>query len=117
MDNGTIELAEGSGLKRLDQPSQPNASEISADLRVSRPDSRMAPIPSQAPANRIAPGSLEARRAETANFIGQISGRQPGAKVSATAVDNMLSMFVSLAQMSVRPPLFFVNYLKDKVFT
>jgi hypothetical protein len=57
------------------------------------------------------------RRQVTAELLKQIgtpAGQRP---VSSTAVDNMLSMFVSMAQMSVRPPLFFVNYLKEKVFT
>ena len=42
---------------------------------------------------------------------------QTSSGISATVVDNMLSMFVSLTQLSVKPPLFFVKYIRDKVFT
>lgn len=63
------------------------------------------------------PASIAQRRAATAALLNQIA-RKPGKEsVSGTAIDNMLSMFVSMAQMSVRPPLYFVKYLRDKVFT
>ena len=65
-------------------------------------------------AHRDSATGLQHGRREPA-FLGEFGGES--ADSSGTAVDNMLSMFVSLAQMTVRPPLFFVNYLKDKVFT
>jgi hypothetical protein len=70
------------------------------------------------PATRhpILASEIHSRREETAAFLKEIA-RSGQAPVSPTAIDNMLSMFISLAQLSVKPPLFFVNYLKDKVFT
>jgi transposase-like protein len=42
----------------------------------------------------------------------QSSGEEP-----STTADNMLSMFVTMAEVTVRPTRFFVNYLRNKVFT
>ena len=60
-----------------------------------------------------APDPLAGRRNATAQLLSQVAPAQP----SSTTVDNMLSMFVSLTQISVKPPLVFVNYLRRKVFT
>jgi transposase-like protein len=59
---------------------------------------------------------LAERRSATASLLSEMASR-PGAPVSSTTVDNMLSMFVSLTQLSIKPPLFFVKYIRDKVFT
>jgi transposase-like protein len=56
--------------------------------------------------------ALADRRSVTANFLSQVAPT-----VSATTIDNMLRMFVSITQMSVQPPLVFVKYIRDKVFT
>ena len=117
MENGTIELGAG--------PSGSSAGPIAGDetsLQQARPGvvqgpgSRTSP-PFPATAGARLSGPIAQRRAETADLLNQIALPPGKESVSSTAVDNMLSMFVSLAQMSVRPPLFFVNYLKDKVFT
>ena len=60
--------------------------------------------------------SLPARREESSGSLVERTRPRTGS-LSPTAVDNVLSMFVSMAQITVQPPLFFVNYLKDKVFT
>jgi hypothetical protein len=65
------------------------------------------------PAHQAADATaLADRRNATANFLDQVAPT-----VSATAIDNMLRMFVSITQMSVQPPLVFVKYIRDKVFT
>ena len=117
MENGSIELASeqsvaGSGSAHVTGIATPPASPVAGRTPNA---SREAFRPGLSTARGAA--ALAERRAETANLLSQISAN-PGSKpMSGTAVDNMLSMFVSLAQMSVRPPLFFVNYLRDKVFT
>ena len=117
IENGSIELAAqqsvaGSGSAPVQGMAPPAASTVAGRA----PNASRGAVRSDVSANRVA-AALAERRAETANLLAQISAK-PGSKpMSSTAVDNMLSMFVSLAQMSVRPPLFFVNYLRDKVFT
>lgn len=81
---------------------------------VGQPDKLASPSP--APRAPVA-AELAQRRMETANLLSELAPRPGTATASSSAVDNLLSMFVSLAQISVRPPLFFVNYLRDKVFT
>ena len=117
MENGSIELAAaqsvaGSGSAAVPRPPGTLASPA-AGSAPSAPRDAFRPGLSTA---RVA-ATLAEQRAQTVSLLSQISAN-PGSKpMSSTAVDNMLSMFVSLAQMSVRPPLFFVNYLRDKVFT
>jgi hypothetical protein len=48
---------------------------------------------------------------------GRSSYHGSGSGERATTVDNMLSMFITMAQVTARPPSFFVNYLRNKVFT
>ncbi|MBI2819189.1 MAG: hypothetical protein HYX73_04350 [Acidobacteria bacterium] len=117
MENGTIELRAGPGWS---SPGPAAGDETS--LQQTRPGAAQGPgsrtsPPHPATAGARILGSIAQRRAETADLLNQITHPPGKESVSSTAVDNMLSMFVSLAQMSVRPPLFFVNYLKDKVFT
>jgi hypothetical protein len=67
--------------------------------------------PSRHPASDA---TLNVRRAETANFLKQIKPADNSG--SPTAIDNMLNIFVYIAQMSVKPRSFW-SYLKGKVFT
>ena len=117
MEKGTIELGADqsgptpgptAGDETSAQQGSPGAGQI--------PGSGLRPSYPAAVGARV-PVSLAQRRAETADLLSQIVPQPGNQSVSSTAVDNMLSMFVSLAQMSIRPPLFFVNYLRDKVFT
>ena len=108
MQNGSIELAEPVAAAKPQGRLRPGA-----QVRLAPRRSLISPLPQ--PTGQAA-AALQARRAETADFLSQLA--TPGTpSVSGTAIDNMLSMFVSFAQMTVKPPLFFVNYLKDKVFT
>ena len=111
MENGTIELSSMPSsapltTSRADIGSNPPSTSKSAALPGAKPSS--------AYATRRVP-SMEERREETAALLGQITNPVGKDSVSSTAIDNMLSMFVSVAQMSVRPPLFFAKYLRDKV--
>lgn len=117
MENGTIELGVG---RVMSSPGPIATDETSAQQggpgAGQTPGSRMNPSYPAAVGARVSV-SIAQRRAATAELLNQIGSKSGHESVSSTAVDNMLSMFVSLAQMSVRPPLFFVNYLRDKVFT
>jgi transposase-like protein len=115
MENGSIELdeaaaggqaARGGKLSRELSPASKPATLKEGVLSE--------PVP-VAPSKVAA--AIDARRVETANLLSQIAAKPGSPGISSTAVDNMLSMFISLAQITVKPPLFFVNYLKDKVFT
>ena len=98
MANGTVELGEIPAARAVEERHpRKSVSSVAQPLR-----------------RRTSAASLHTRLEETADFRGLI---KPGSTVSPTAIDNVLSMFVSLAQITVKPPLFFVNYLKDKVFT
>jgi transposase-like zinc ribbon protein len=109
MENGTIELQ---GLASEKQVPAAQPADRSRGLTP-------APLAARSAQARSAPHRevLAAQRAETAELLNRVTSQGGSQEISGTAVDNMLSMFVSFAQMSVRPPLFFVNYLKDKVFT
>jgi len=117
MENGSIELAAGAG------ESPPNA--VAGGQTAARQGSTAAaPLPGikTTPSQPTGDGTsmhafIAQRRVATADLLNQIAPRSGKQSVSSTAVDNMLSMFVSMAQMSMQPPLFFVNYLKAKVFT
>ena len=111
MERGTIELTEGPS-KQM----QPAVKEQSLGREGSTMSARgSTQVPTPTPAERVGPVSLQTHRVETASLLNQITSIPSGAPVSATTVDNMLSMFVSLAQLTVRPPLLFVSYLRGKV--
>lgn len=109
MANGTIEMKGASPAAMT--PAEASEAGPTRSARSRAPRTSHAG-PSRQPTSDAA---LNVRREETADFLKQIKPADDS--VSPTAIDNMLSMFVSLAQMSVKPPLFFVSYLKDKVFT
>jgi transposase-like protein len=115
MENGSIELAAGpvesSPDAEIATPAQPQQGR---SVTAQKPGSGTGSAARPGRENRIST-SIAQRRAETADLLSHISPKSGTA--SSTAVDNVLSMFVSMAQMSVRPPLFFVKYLRDKVFT
>ena len=114
--NGSIELSAGS-----DKPSPGTAGGAPATSLQGRPAAALATSRANSGQPVADPTLMQTymaqRRAVTSDLLSQIVPASGKESVSSTAVDNMLSMFVSMAQMSVRPPLFFVNYLKDKVFT
>ncbi|HWP84171.1 MAG TPA: IS1595 family transposase [Terriglobia bacterium] len=101
---------------RIRQAMERGSIELSATRTDALPSKTTATKP-PAPGAILASRSLDERRAETKQLLNQIVGVPGSGSVSSTTVDNLLGMFVSLAQMSVRPPLFFVNYLRNKVFT
>jgi Transposase zinc-ribbon domain len=123
MANGTVELSElsrttpgsvgGPAESRWKQ--NPSSEEKGEDKGEEKRHTQRLVSHTQPNRHRASDASLRARREETADFLKQIKPQDTS--ISPTAVDNMLSMFVSLAQITVNPPLFFVNYLKDKVFT
>ncbi|MBI3935210.1 MAG: transposase [Acidobacteria bacterium] len=104
IERGTIELA---GEPAVGQGEQSSTKPTMQPMGAANPTAGRSPQPL----------SLAQRRTDTANLLNHIAAKPGTESVSSTAVDNMLSMFVSLAQITVRPPLFFVNYLKGKVFT
>jgi transposase-like protein len=117
IENGTIDLA------AVSTRHSPTPAFASKDASQPRPSDRAQLSGKENAAGQPSarglriPFSMTQRRAETAALLNQIATPPGRESVSGTAVDNMLSMFVSVAQMSVRPPLFFVKYIKDKVFT
>ena len=106
MECGSIEL-------ESERPTTTDARQASTVIPA-RPARKLVPAsPDFANAPTIA--ALADRRSATARLLNDVASA--GASASATTVDNVLSMFVSLTQMSVKPPLIFVKYIRDKVFT
>ncbi|MBI4478775.1 MAG: transposase [Acidobacteria bacterium] len=117
MENGSIELAAEQVLTA--SSAAPLGRKVNRPERSGTRENLSSPTgaPHSVASTARVSGSIAERRADTATILSQITAKPGSQTVSNTAVDNMLSMFVSLAQLSVRPPLFFVNYLRDKVFT
>ena len=115
MSSGSIELRAGAG----DAPGIGEVVDQTAGRKGEPTGTALRGRPAGIPPGYVPPASkiIEERRAVTADMLNQIAPRSGKRAASSTAVDNMLSMFVSVAQMSVRPPLFFVKYLRNKVFT
>jgi len=117
VEKGTIELTEIADDRNLEPIGRRDTA--SPEKGISNLTIQAKVVEKSAPdrLNRAAALELETRRKETATVLSAIAPKPHGAAISGTAVDNMLSMFVLFAQISVRPPLFFVNYIKERVFT
>ena len=111
MEKGSIELNAAPASVAAGPAAAPLLAASTASPAGSKPATLISPA-----ARPLTPSLLAERRVETATLLNHITAKPGSVDVSATAVDNMLSMFVSLAQMSVRRLLFFVNYLKKKFY-
>ena len=109
MQKGTIEVGESNvGVEQYDRGGKPAPGvQPAVGLREGR---------GRAEAGILVRGVNEGT-AKTPYVSHPIPSDYGRAEVHNSVFDNMLSMFTSMAQMTIQPPLVFANYLITKVFT
>ena len=117
IERSTIEVEEAQVREQSERGGKRRPVEIQpfSGLAQRRIGTKTQMVPS--PDRKVLVGPFKEHVAPSAAASNPLSKETVRGEVPTTTFDNMLRMFVSLAQITFQPPLSFVNYIRTKVIT